>query len=385
MAPNLKSNDYYEILGLSKTANDAAIKKAYKKLAVKWHPDKNPGDEQATKNFQKISEAYATLSDEKKRKLYDTYGKEAADQSDQMPDDVPVGGGYGPQHGGGGGFPAGGTSFHFGGDGRRGGMGQSMSPDEAQFLFSQFFGGSDPFSNLDGGMGGRRVGGSGIRINTTGHPGMNGPFGSSFGGMMGSGMGDGMGMGGHPFGDVTNLGQSSFKKSNSNKRKRYDAIPAGTIISLKGLVSRPEKNGMRGEVLDYDPQTGRYVVQIEDRDEIMKVKPLNILQHVQVKLHGLESRKDLNGQKATILAWDESKGRYNVYVTGISKAMSLKPSNVVFDSGTVGQINGLKSKTELNGQWATIRSFSPISGRYDVQLSSDKILKLKSEDRKSVV
>ena len=47
-----------------------------------WHPDKNPGDEQATKNFQKISEAYAILSDKEKRKVYDMYGKEAADQSD---------------------------------------------------------------------------------------------------------------------------------------------------------------------------------------------------------------------------------------------------------------------------------------------------------------
>ena len=56
MAPNLNSEDYYQILGVPKSADDAALKKAYKKLAVKWHPDKNPGDEQATTNFQKISE-----------------------------------------------------------------------------------------------------------------------------------------------------------------------------------------------------------------------------------------------------------------------------------------------------------------------------------------
>ncbi|KAL3934709.1 MAG: hypothetical protein SGARI_003273, partial [Bacillariaceae sp.] len=115
MAPNLNSEDYYQILGVPKNANDAALKKAYKKLAVKWHPDKNPGDEQATKNFQKISEAYAALSDEKKRKIYDMYGKDAANQSDQMPDDMPAGGGMGGFPGGGfggGGMPGG---FHFGG------------------------------------------------------------------------------------------------------------------------------------------------------------------------------------------------------------------------------------------------------------------------------
>jgi len=87
MAPNLNSEDYYQILGIPRSASDAELKKAYKKLAVKWHPDKNPGDEQATTNFQKISEAYATLKDDKKRKIYDAYGKEAADQSEQMPMD----------------------------------------------------------------------------------------------------------------------------------------------------------------------------------------------------------------------------------------------------------------------------------------------------------
>lgn len=64
--PNLRSEDYYEILGCPRNANDAALKKAYRKLAVKWHPDKNPDNEQAKDNFQKISEAYAVLSDSKK-------------------------------------------------------------------------------------------------------------------------------------------------------------------------------------------------------------------------------------------------------------------------------------------------------------------------------
>ena len=68
-SPNLNSSDYYEILGCDRNADDAALKKAYRKLAVKWHPDKNPDNEQATQNFQKISEAYATLSDKKKRQL----------------------------------------------------------------------------------------------------------------------------------------------------------------------------------------------------------------------------------------------------------------------------------------------------------------------------
>uniref|UniRef100_A0A7S4A927 J domain-containing protein n=1 Tax=Pseudo-nitzschia australis TaxID=44445 RepID=A0A7S4A927_9STRA len=331
MAPNLNSDDYYEILGVRKSASDAEIKKAYRKLAVKWHPDKNPGNEQATKNFQKLCEAYDTLSDEKKRKIYDVYGKEAADQSENMPDGHPMGGGMG-------GF--GQVPGNFGGFGG----GHGMSPDEAQFLFSQFFGNSDPF----GGMGGRR-GSSGIHMN----------------------------MGGH------GMGRPGFGSSSQRRQpqpKRYDAIPEGTIVSLKGLVNKPEKNGDRGKVLQYDSSRGRYIVELEDTDETIRVQQSNLLQHVHLKIHGLESRADLNGARATILAWDEQRERYNIYVMSISQSISIRPSNIVLENGTVGKITGLQSKPELNGKWGTINSFNSSTGRYDVQLSKDKVLRLKMEN-----
>ena len=66
--------DYYEVLGLAKGATPEEIKKAYRKLAVKYHPDKNPGDKEAEEKFKEIAEAYAVLSDEKKKQEYDTYG-----------------------------------------------------------------------------------------------------------------------------------------------------------------------------------------------------------------------------------------------------------------------------------------------------------------------
>lgn len=66
---------YYEIMELPKSATTEEIKKAYKKLAIKWHPDKNPDNkEAATEKFRDISEAYEILSDEEKRKKYDLYG-----------------------------------------------------------------------------------------------------------------------------------------------------------------------------------------------------------------------------------------------------------------------------------------------------------------------
>jgi len=75
--------DYYKILGLSKTASEEDIKKAYRKLARKLHPDLNPNDKEANKKFQQINEANEVLSDPEKRKKYDQYG-ENWEHSDQF-------------------------------------------------------------------------------------------------------------------------------------------------------------------------------------------------------------------------------------------------------------------------------------------------------------
>ncbi|XP_019892327.1 dnaJ homolog subfamily B member 6 isoform X2 [Musca domestica] len=69
--------DYYKVLDVPRSATDTEIKKAYRKLALKWHPDKNPDNlDEANKRFRELSEAYEVLSDEKKRRVYDQYGKE---------------------------------------------------------------------------------------------------------------------------------------------------------------------------------------------------------------------------------------------------------------------------------------------------------------------
>ena len=73
--------DYYEVLGVSKNASDADLKKAYRVLAKKYHPDTNPGDEEAEAKFKEASEAYAVLSDAEKRRQYDQFGHAAFDQS----------------------------------------------------------------------------------------------------------------------------------------------------------------------------------------------------------------------------------------------------------------------------------------------------------------
>lgn len=72
--------DYYEVLGVDKNADDAALKKAYRALAKKYHPDVNPGDAEAEKKFKEASEAYAILSDPEKRRQYDQFGHSAFEQ-----------------------------------------------------------------------------------------------------------------------------------------------------------------------------------------------------------------------------------------------------------------------------------------------------------------
>ncbi len=83
-----QKRDYYEVLGVDKNADDAALKKAYRVLAKKYHPDVNPGDKEAEKKFKEASEAYAVLSDPEKRRKYDQFGHAAFEQGGG-------GGGYG--------------------------------------------------------------------------------------------------------------------------------------------------------------------------------------------------------------------------------------------------------------------------------------------------
>jgi len=81
---SILAKDYYQILGVSRSASESEIKKAYRKLAAKYHPDKNPGDKNAAEMFQDISTAYEALSDGEKRRTYDQFGEEGLKQGAQQ-------------------------------------------------------------------------------------------------------------------------------------------------------------------------------------------------------------------------------------------------------------------------------------------------------------
>jgi curved DNA-binding protein CbpA len=125
--PNFDSEDFYEVLGVNRNSTQDEIKKAYRKLSLKYHPDKNPNNKEAAEEiFKKVSFAYGILSDSKKRSDYDNYGREYV-----------VSGGHMPSGGGSGG------NFHF----QQGDFG-NFNMRSAEEIFKNFFGGRDPFANF---------------------------------------------------------------------------------------------------------------------------------------------------------------------------------------------------------------------------------------------
>ena len=91
----MAKQDYYELLGVSQSAGKEEIKKAYRKLAMKYHPDRNPGDEEAEAKFKEIGEAYEVLSDDQKRAAYDRFGHGAFEQGGGGPGGMGGFGGFG--------------------------------------------------------------------------------------------------------------------------------------------------------------------------------------------------------------------------------------------------------------------------------------------------
>lgn len=226
--------DYYKILGLSKGASDDDIKKAYRKLALKYHPDKNktPGAED---RFKEVAEAYEVLSDKKKRDIYDQFGEEG------------LKGNMGSQGGGGSGPAGGGFTYTFHGDPRA--------------TFAQFFGTSSPFNAF---------------FDFGGNPGRNGglfatadddmdmdqdPFGP---------LNMGMGLGRGPGGAFRSQSFNIHGSPNKSKDKLQDSpIEHDLYVSLEDIVRGcTKKMKISRKVLQPDGTTKK-----EDKVLTINVKP----------------------------------------------------------------------------------------------------------------
>eukprot|EP00747_Dinoflagellata_sp_TGD_P209811 gnl/TRDRNA2_/TRDRNA2_83184_c0_seq1.p1 gnl/TRDRNA2_/TRDRNA2_83184_c0~~gnl/TRDRNA2_/TRDRNA2_83184_c0_seq1.p1 ORF type:complete len:317 (-),score=65.73 gnl/TRDRNA2_/TRDRNA2_83184_c0_seq1:130-1080(-) len=304
---NVNADDYYEVLGVSRMATDSEIAKAYKKLALKHHPDKNPDNkEQAEYNFKRVTEAYDVLREPEKRRNYDQYGKT--------------------------------TSQGFGGA-RDGGV----SFQQADDIFRAFFGQHDPFSMfMDGQQG-------------------NMPFRSSsrftFGDMQGGG-------GGH-------------RRFKGGRQIPAHAVPVGATVFVRGLAKAPQHNGKFGKVLSWDEEKCRYEVDAANSG-VLLLKPQNIMQRCAVEAVGLESKPELNGMSGDIGGFDEEKGRYTVMMPNAG-VVGLQPGNCILKSGTRVLVQGL-SNDQFNGQMGSIVDVDRMAGRYTVQCQNGKQIKIRYDN-----
>jgi hypothetical protein len=290
MAPfpaDLRAKDYYRILGVEKGVTDTELAKAYKSLALKHHPDKNPENKEAAEaTFKKVTQAYEVLRDAEKRKRHDTFGPDGPEVADL---------------------------------GGRGGV----SRYHADEMFSSFF--------FDVGVGvgapghaDRQCKGAplahakppGVRVVVRG---------------------------------LTRAPEHNGKSAEicrwDEARERYDVqLEEGEMLSLRpscvvqlctvevaALKGRPELNGLMGRILGFDEERGRYRVFLDGLAMVVALQPHNCVlldEGVQVLLQGLSSSPELNGQMAQVKGVDRASSRYTVCSRG-GRYLRVKYDNVI--------------------------------------------------------
>jgi len=304
-------NDYYEILNVNRNANNQEIKKSFKKLAMKWHPDKNPDNkEEAEKKFKKVNEAYSILSDNNSKSQYDSFGKAGLNN----------GGGY------------------------------NFSHADAQDIFSTFFGRTDPFngfheappfntffrcnhscgnsrfethrthrvfnsgcSSFNGNENGEDKIKSGTTIiikNLKTHMEKNGKMGKIIN-----------------YHIPTNRYNVFLEESGEKIALKFGNIQQIVDIIIINLKGNKELNGKRGKIIGYDSAINRYRVVIDDKAVDIKNENIIIETEACVKIYNIEHTKKYNGMYGKIMSYDNHSNRYMIKLKG-NKILKLKPENI---------------------------------------------------------
>lgn len=276
-------DNYYQILGLDKNADENQIKKAYKKLAIKYHPDKNPNNKEAEEKFKIICEAYSVLSDKDKKEQYDTFGKQGINSNFRCHTEV--------------------------------------NPNE---IFNMFFR-SDPFNDFESPVFSnisnsrfRKCNENKIDIISNGTKVL--------------------------IKDLINSKELNncvgIVKGYDISKKKYLITTCNKDIFIKddnfiqllnvtvyNLKSNSFLNGMRTNVIDY--VNGRYVIDLNRKRYSLTSENLIVDKNSKVKIINLKSNKSINGKWGLVLNFDRVSSRYVIKISN-SLILKIKLENILF-------------------------------------------------------
>jgi curved DNA-binding protein CbpA len=276
-------DNYYQILGLDKNADENQIKKAYKKLAIKYHPDKNPNNKEAEEKFKTICEAYSILSDKDKKEQYDRFGKQGIN-----------------------------SNFR---------CNTNVNPDE---IFNSFFR-SDPFNDFESNIFSNI---SNIRIRKSDENKID---------IISNGTRV-------LIKDLINSKELNncigIVKGYDISKKKYlirtcnkdifikdDNFIQLLNVTIHNLKSNSFLNGMKTNVIDYI--NGRYVVDLNRNRYSLTSENLIVDKNSKVKIINLKSNKSINGKWGLVLNFDSVSNRYIIKISN-SLILKIKLENILF-------------------------------------------------------